>query len=108
MKKKPVAIASCSVFLKHDCLQVSRKVLLTLLAAKTFQVPQQRWCDGDPPACVSLTVLAVLQCNSMVQSTLAFAFPQAQAHEAEIHLSPALAITDVRQEKKSSCLTPGN
>lgn len=51
------------------------------------------------PTSVSLTVLAMLQCKSMVQSMLAFAFPQAQADEAEIHLSPALVITDVRQEK---------
>lgn len=48
---------------------------------------------------VLLRVLPVLECKSMVWSMLAFTFPQAQAKEAEIHLSPALVITNVTQEK---------
>lgn len=96
------------VFKKGWLPQVSGKVLLTLLAAKTFQAYSKYLGVMKPHQHVPLTVLAVLVYKSMVWSVLAFTFPQAQANETEIHLSPALVITDVRQEKKRSCWWLGN
>lgn len=41
--------------------------------------------------------------KSMVWSMLhSFTFPQGRANEAEIHLSPALLTTDVRQERQQN------